>query len=79
MLDLTDLESEAELLAAQLRGARCCDALQPCYRCSLLKFHVLARRRVVEVPVRPPHVTPIRAAGQLALAAQARDLALCAS
>ena len=44
MLDLFDLESEAELLAAQLRGARCCDALEPCYRCSLLKFNVLARR-----------------------------------
>ena len=50
MLDLTDLESEAELLAAQLRGARCCDALEPCYRCSLLRYNVLARRRVVEVP-----------------------------
>jgi len=50
MLDLTDLESEAEMLAAQLRGARCCDALAPCYRCSLLRYNVLARRRVVEVP-----------------------------
>jgi hypothetical protein len=50
MLDLVDLESEAEMLAAQLRGARCCDALSPCYRCSLLKFNVLARRRVVELP-----------------------------
>jgi hypothetical protein len=50
MLDLVDLESEAEMLAAQLRGARCCDALNPCYRCSLLKFNVLARRRVVELP-----------------------------
>lgn len=50
MLDLTDLASEAELFAAQLRGARCCDALEPCYRCCLLRFNVLARRRVVEVP-----------------------------
>lgn len=79
MLDLTDLEREAELLAAQLRGARCCDALQPCYRCSLLKFNVLARRRVVQVPARPPRVTPIGTPGQLAVAAPAGDLALCAS
>jgi len=50
MLDPTDLESEAELLAMQLRRARCCDALEPCYRCSLLRYNVLARRRVVEVP-----------------------------
>jgi hypothetical protein len=50
MLDNTDLETEAERLAAQLRGARCCDALVPCYRCSLLKFNVLARRRVLEIP-----------------------------
>ena len=79
MLDLTDLEREAELLAAQLRGARCCDALQPCYRCSLLKFNVLARRRVVEVPAPVPRVVPTRTAGPLALAARVRDLELCAS
>jgi hypothetical protein len=79
MLDLTDLESEAELLAAQLRRARCCDALLPCYRCSLLKFNVLARRRVVEVPKPPQRIVSPRVMGPLALAARARDLELCAS
>jgi hypothetical protein len=79
MLDLTDLESEAELLAAQLRGARCCDALLPCYRCSLLKFNVLARRRVVEVPKPAQRIVSPRVMGPLALAARARDLELCAS
>jgi hypothetical protein len=62
MLDLSDLASEAESLAAQLRGARCCDALLPCYRCSLLKFNVLARRRVIEIPksaVRPKSRTGV--------------------
>ena len=79
MLDLTDLETEAELLAAQLRDSRCCDALLPCYRCSLLKFNVLARRRVVEIPKRPQRVKSPRTMGPLALAARARDLELCAS
>ena len=79
MLDLTDLEREAELLAAQLRGARCCDALQPCYRCSLLRFNVLARRRVVEVPRAQPRTAGTRSSGPLALAARARDLELVAS
>lgn len=79
MLDLTDLESEAELLAKQLRGARCCDALTPCYRCSLLKFNVLARRRVVEVPTAAPRVFSSSAMGPLALAARTRDLVLVAS
>ncbi len=79
MLDLTDLETEAELLAAQLRDARCCDALVPCYRCSLLKFNVLARRRVVEVPKPARRVVSTRTMGPLALAARARDLELRAS
>jgi len=78
MLDLTDLESEAELLAEQLRGARCCDALLPCYRCSLLKFNVLARRRVVEVPKPAPRVLSPRSMGPLALAARSHDLGLAA-
>lgn len=78
MLDLTDLETEAELLAGQLRDARCCDALLPCYRCSLLKFNVLARRRVVEIPKLTLRM-PVRSMGPLALAARARDLELRAS
>lgn len=73
MLDLTDLESEAELLAAQLRGARCCDALEPCYRCSLLRYNVLARRRVVEVPRCGLHKVP-GVLGPLSQAASAREL-----
>lgn len=79
MLDLTDLESEAEMLAAQLRDARCCDALVPCYRCSLLKFNVLARRRIVEVPRPASRVVSPRVMGPLALSARARDLELAAS
>lgn len=79
MLDLTDLESEAELLAEQLRGARCCDALTPCYRCSLLKYNVLARRRVVEVPKAAPRVFASSAMGPLALAARTHDMVLVAS
>ena len=78
MLDLTDLEVEAEVLAAQLRDSRCCDALAPCYRCSLLKFNVLARRRVLEIPQSRPHEAPARM-GPLAMAARARDLELRAS
>jgi hypothetical protein len=76
MLDLTDLETEAEQLAAQLRGARCCDALMPCYRCSLLKFNVLARRRVVEVPGPPARGTSSCSKVPLVLAARACDLEL---
>jgi hypothetical protein len=76
MLDLTDLESEAQLFVEQLRGARCCDALEPCYRCSLLKFNVLARRRVVEFPQPQPKVLTTRALALLALAARAQDLKL---
>ena len=78
MLDLTDLETEAERLAAQLRGSRCCDALLPCYRCSLLKFNVLARRRVLEIP-KPSKRTKSYANGPLALVAGARNLELRAS
>lgn len=65
MLDLSDLEREAEQLAARLRGARCCDALVPCYRCSLLRYNVLARRRVVEVPqlLVGPAVDAVRGSG----------------
>jgi hypothetical protein len=74
MLDLTDLETEAEHLADRLRRSRCCDALLPCYRCSLLRFNVLARRRVVEVPRTAP-----RAVRSLVLATSGRDLALRAS
>lgn len=79
MLDLTDLEREAELLAAQLRDARCCDALQPCYRCSLLRFNVLARRRVLEVPGPQPRTATTRRTGPLALTARAAGLDLVAS
>jgi hypothetical protein len=53
MLDTIDLATEAEELTARLRRARCCDALAPCYRCSLMRFNVLARRRVLEVPPTP--------------------------
>jgi hypothetical protein len=77
MLDLTDLATEAEQLAAQLRGARCCDALMPCYRCSLLKFNVLARRRVVEVP-RAAEGPLTRSTGPLTLVACTGNLGLCA-
>ena len=80
MLDNTDLETEAERLAAQLRGARCCDALVPCYRCSLLKFNVLARRRVLEIPRLPVRRTKAaRERKPLALAARTRDWELAAS
>jgi hypothetical protein len=78
MLDLTDLQSEAEQLAAQLRGARCCDALMPCYRCSLLKFNVLARRRVVEVARPSGSGASKRPTGALALATPSCALELCA-
>jgi hypothetical protein len=78
MLDLTDLQTEAEQLAAQLRGARCCDALMPCYRCSLLKFNVLARRRVVEVPRPSESGASTRSTGALAPAASTCALELCA-
>lgn len=54
MRDLHDLEIEAEQLAAELRGARCCDALTPCNRCQRLRLNLLARRRVVEV-AQPAH------------------------
>ncbi len=77
MLDLSDLAFEAESLAAQLRGARCCDALIPCYRCSLLKFNVLARRRVIEVPKSP--VRPKSRPGVLRLVAADPGLELRAS
>lgn len=80
MLDLSDLESEAELLAARLRGARCCDALEPCYRCSLLKFNVLARRRIVEVPrPRPRGLSPRTLCSRARAATRALDLELRAS
>jgi hypothetical protein len=79
MLDLTDLAREAERFAAQLRGARCCDALLPCYRCSLLKFNVLARRRVVEVPEPQPRVPTRRTLSQVPLVARAGSLELRAS
>lgn len=79
MLDLTDLETEAEALAAQLRHARCCDALLPCYRCSLLKFNVLARRRVVQVPAPSTRAKSPRVMGPIALAARVCDLELRAS
>lgn len=79
MLDITDLETEAESLAALLRDSRCCDALAPCYRCSLLRFNVLARRRVVEVPKETGRVISAPTMGPLALAARVRDLELRAS
>lgn len=79
MLDLSHLETEAEMLAAQLRGARCCDALVPCYRCSLLRYNVLARRRVVEIPRPASRVFSSPAMGPIALAARVRDLELHAS
>jgi hypothetical protein len=79
MLDPNDLENEAEQLAVRLRNARCCDALLPCYRCSLLRYNVLARRRVVAVPLpdRRPVTKP--AMGPIAMAARARDLEMRAS
>lgn len=54
MRDLHDLETEAEQLAAELREARCCDALTPCNRCRRLRINVAARRRVVEI-TQPRH------------------------
>jgi hypothetical protein len=82
MLDLTDLATEAEQLAAQLRRARCCDALMPCYRCSLQKLNVLARRRVVEVPLASRAAAPTRVGSSpvvaLALVVETCDLGLCA-
>lgn len=74
MLDLSDLEVEAEQLAEQLRGSRCCDALVPCYRCSLLRYNVLARRRVVEVPRPAPDHARAPAMGELVLAESPGDL-----
>jgi len=79
MLDLWDLACEAEMLAQKLRAARCCDALAPCYRCSLLKYNVLARRRVVEIPGPTSRMGSSRPVGPLALAARTRDLELHAS
>ena len=79
MLDLSDLESEAEALAAQLRSARCCDALVPCYRCSLLKFNVLARRRVVEVPRPAPRTASVCTVALVGPVSRQRPMALCAS
>jgi hypothetical protein len=76
MLDLADLETEAEQLADQLRTARCCDALVPCYRCLLLKLNVLARRRVVEIPRAAPRG---RARTRLCSAEPITDLKLRAS
>ena len=74
MLDLADLETEAEQLAHQLRSSRCCDALVPCYRCLLLKLNVLARRRVVEIPRAAP-----RGRAHLCSAEPITDLKLRAS
>ena len=79
MLDLADLETEAEQLALQLRAARCCDALVPCYRCLLLKLNVLARRRVVEIPRTAHRGDSSRAGGYLCLAGSTSDLELRAS
>jgi hypothetical protein len=82
MLDLTDLETEAEQLAAQLRRARCCDALMPCYRCLLLRLNVLARRRVVELPRPSASTDPTSARPSqetsLTLVVATCDLDLCA-
>jgi hypothetical protein len=50
----------------------------PCYRCSLLKYNVLARRRVVEVPKDPPRGLSATAMGPLALVARTHDLELAA-
>lgn len=79
MLDPNDLESEAEQLAVRLRNARCCDALLPCYRCSLLRYNVLARRRVIAVPLPDRRPVGKLAMGPIAMAARARDLELRAS
>lgn len=79
MLDLADLETEAEELAHRLRSARCCDALTPCYRCLLLKLNVLARRRVVEIPQVGPRVEAARGRDHLCLAAPGPFLVLRAS
>jgi hypothetical protein len=54
MLDLIEVAAEADKLAAEVRSARCCDALSPCYRCSMLRRNVIARRQVVEFP--KPHL-----------------------
>jgi hypothetical protein len=79
MLDPNDLENEAEQLAVRLRNARCCDALLPCYRCSLLRYNVLARRRVIAVPLLGRRPVTKGAMGPIAMAARARDLELRAS
>lgn len=66
MRDLRDLEVEAEQLAAELRGARCCDALNPCNRCQRLRLNLRARRRIVEVtrPVQHSDPTVVPAVAQ---------------
>ncbi len=52
MLELLDLALEADRLAMQARNARCCDALEPCQRCQMLRQKVRARRLVVRCPRR---------------------------
>jgi hypothetical protein len=50
LLEQVHLVAEADQLAAQLRDARCCDALDPCQDCLRLRDAVVARRHVVRVP-----------------------------
>jgi hypothetical protein len=50
LLELVHLVAEADQLAAKLRDARCCDALNPCPDCVRLRATVLALRRAVRAP-----------------------------
>lgn len=53
MLDLNvlaELTDEADMFVAFARSARCCDALEPCHGCAVLRRDIAARRRVVIVP-----------------------------
>ncbi|MGZ4505013.1 MAG: hypothetical protein ACXVW3_14060 [Nocardioidaceae bacterium] len=62
MLDLVQLAQDADLLAAQARNRRCCDALRPCRPCRMLRLGVRARRLVIRDagrPVRSPACTAV--------------------
>jgi hypothetical protein len=50
MLDLVQIALDADLLAAQARNRRCCDALRPCPACTSLRLGVRARRIIIRSP-----------------------------
>lgn len=47
MMQVMYLVAEADQLAAQVRDARCCDALDPCPACRALREGVMVRRHIV--------------------------------